>query len=145
MSLQAIPSDTFYQGKGKKRTIEKPDSVEEEEVEEQQIDLDRVCSFVDLAPLPKKERPTGPVRMKTFPEYWMTGDTMLKIVEMKRKSSQKAEDKKSREKNLHENSIDQVQADRKKEKCKESPPKENQIKSSFVNRLDLDLDLYRLK
>ena len=130
MSLQAIPSDTFYQGKGKKRTIEKPDSVEEEEVEEQQIDLDRVCSFsfVDLAPLPKKERPTGPVRMKTFPEYWMTGDAMLKIVEMKHKSSQKAEDKKSREKTCMKTALTKFRQIERKKNVKEALPKK--IKSN---------------
>ena len=123
MSLQAIPSDTFYQGKGKKRTIEKPDSVEE-----QQIDLDRVCSFVDLAPLPKKERPTGPVRMKTFPEYWMTGDAMLKIVEMKHKSSQKAEDKKSREKTCMKTALTKFRQIERKKNAKKALPKK--IKSN---------------
>ena len=128
MSLQAIPSDTFYQGKGKKRTIEKPDLVEEEEVEEQQIDLDQVCSFVDLAPLPKKERPTGPVRMKTFPEYWMTGDAMLKIVEMKHKSSQKAEDKKSREKTCMKTALTKFRQKERKKNAKKALPKK--IKSN---------------
>ena len=128
MSLQAIPSDTFYQGKGKKRTIEKPDSVEEEEVEEQHIDLHRVCSFVDLAPLPKKERPTGPVRMKTFPEYWMTGDAMLKIVEMKHKSSQKAEDKKSREKTCMKTALTKFRQIERKKNAKKALPKK--IKSN---------------
>ena len=123
MSLQAIPSDTFYQGKGKKKTIEKPDLVEE-----QQIDLDRVCSFVDLAPLPKKERPTGPVRMKTFPEYWMTGDAMLKIVEMKHKSSQKAEDKKSREKTCMKTALTKFRQIERKKNAKKALPKK--IKSN---------------
>ena len=121
--MQAIPSDTFYQGKGKKRTIEKPDSVEE-----QQIDLDRVCSFVDLAPLPKKERPTGPVRMKTFPEYWMTGDAMLKIVETKHKSSQKAEDKKSREKTCMKTALTKFRQIERKKNAKKALPKK--IKSN---------------
>ena len=49
--------------------------------------------------MPKKEKPEGPVSKKTFTEYWMTGDAMLKIVEIKHKASQKEADKKTREKN----------------------------------------------
>ena len=49
--------------------------------------------------MPKKEKTEGPVRKKTFTDYWMTGYAMLKIVEIKHKASQKEADKKTREKN----------------------------------------------
>ena len=83
---------------------------------------------MDLAPLPKKERPTGPVRMKTFPEYWMTGDAMLKIVEMKHKSSQKADDKKSREKTCMKTALTKFRQIERKKNAKKALPKK--IKSN---------------
>ena len=43
----------FTKAKGRRDNRE-PDLVEEEEVEEQQIDLDRVCSFVDFGSIAKK-------------------------------------------------------------------------------------------
>ena len=83
----------------------------------------RVCSFADLAPLPKKERPPAPVRKKTFTEYWMTGDEMLKIVALKHKESQKEDDRKTREKACMKTALTKFRQIERKKNAKKALPK----------------------
>ena len=88
----------------------------------------RVCSFAELAPLPKKERPAAPVRKKTFTEYWMTGDAMLQICAMKHKASEKVADKKTREKNCMNTALAKFRKLERKKNAEKTLPKK--IKSN---------------
>ena len=73
MSLQAIPSDTFYKGKGKKRTnvvldqdVEKPD-IEEQQMPKRSHSLDRQLSMpLKSVEIPKTPGEASPEFKKTW-------------------------------------------------------------------------------